>query len=315
MLKNLVIAKFLIAFTLLPQLSTQRVFSKQSVADQIDVGFLVQHWERKVDELSKIGGVEVSSYPDQLKSAIPIAEPNNVSTLQVDGAYALKKIVDQSENPSIHQKHTILVNSKYLAIVREIGGVWMLDEVILASDSQYQTMVNEFVRGGPSLGVIFEIALFDDLRSCKDSSISSMVPVDDSGARFKVTFKNVGENLKRVEFIVTEKREWLPETVFFQHKDSARLAEFSEWTTFDGMNIPTKFTSEIPSGFKGEGLTATYRTRFDVVDRKPNKSECFLTHYGLLEPKTITNSSFYYVVTGTLLILAIGVCLYLRRAM
>lgn len=288
-----------------------RKLSKNAIPEATEI---IDVWEENVVQLSKIGGFKHCAFPPTFEGSQAPLYPAVTSSCQMEGDFGLKTITSDQGNPTANGDFIFLRNPQYAARLKASKNGWQIESVITSENEEaYKTecreQLNEFLAG-----TIFHFVKFQDLRNCNDCQVSELNSNSSERRIMNLTFNDVTDRLKKVVFTVAEEHDWQPTSVLMHYGTTARQKEFSGWTEVNGLSMWTKEISFIPPEFDSSGVSAKFATKFDVLDRTPDRKQCYLTHYGLPEPPLMKKSQLPYWLLGVLGIATVAVVYWAKKA-
>ena len=176
----------------------------------------------------------------------------------------------------------------YADLDQEANGDWMITKLVKASEKTAEDDIDQPTGGNFLLFLKPQIYKF----------LKSNKPIDDSvsqsGALKTLRWENPNDSIREYTIVVDRSINWLPRKFTQLYNDGSKyISEYSYSTNGDKIQwVETNNRLEDKNGKLEREPWRDYVER----DWKPDHSSkaCYLTHYGLPEPKWAKKSSFWF---------------------
>lgn len=248
---------------------------------------LFQRWDNWKGHVDGQGGLEI-----KVKQYDGPAETMSFTGItQINGS--LRKRTSTSIVKGKTTSYIDIANPSYHARIRNDNGAFILESTsaITSDEASYRVFnTSEYL----SIMQAQRIAWIRDVQP----DLVEGTGGTEGDNRWKMTYANPHESVRRLDIIINEKFGWLPEKMLMEI-DSAHEPLFVEEVYFyrdsNGEWLWEKKETRQLLSEKVSDVRLVAEAIYDVVAPAPNRKECYLAYYGLPEPKFASNKRIYWL--------------------
>lgn len=239
------------------------------------------NWKNWVD-FDELSGVVTRAYPQGVSGSDSKSDPQIVVyQKQKPRNFGLVVAV----GGTIEKR--ALFNSKYFAEIQKSDkATWNLERVIPWNNSSYGSAMEErFANLNRGPFKFLKIEWFDGIEPTRIRSLDSNSPLYILDFYFENHHSASEAKVKRAEITVSSEMDWLPIRAAVQYDGAIRILTFSDWEQKEDCWVYKRYRSTAaPSLDREEGPFVEIDYSFDEISDEPDRKECFLSAYGILEP-------------------------------
>ena len=241
-----------------------------------------------IEEIVSIWKSTIESQPNgyqvvQMKQTENKESASDIQSISVVQSYNRKAIrhVDLKATRTLMRS---IINEDYCAQIESRDGIsWNLKSFATQSQSEYQGAW-EKIEMSRYWNFVFRLP-FENLTNCQKTEIRK-----NRNGKTEVMFFNPDPSLETITYTIQENSSWMPVLVSMQfHADAGLPPEYRknlrmrEWTQYENQSVFTKIDSTNELGEETQAIVE-FQYAIDGFDSRPVDKECYLKHYGIVEP-------------------------------
>lgn len=234
-------------------------------SDAIQFDQIREAWDRQAIAATKVNWVKV--------------EAGSFSAIGLRKGRFMKRMISQGTD---FPNRIDIWNQNYLAVVKRksLDDKWLLDEIILASAPEYNQQVN-------SKKTELNVLTYLDIENWEDVSpkIQHLDRNGGNNSKIEIIFENISDRLLSARVVVLPELDYRVESIYLDYGVAANVIQPTGWTQVGDAWFATKMRFSIPKEFDPKESSEEISYEFDPDAEPLNTEECYLTYYGLPEPK------------------------------